>query len=29
MEYAKLEQIDIGATIHTSFDEFQPIHISF
>ena len=29
MEHAKLEQIDFGATVHTSFDELKPIHISF
>jgi hypothetical protein len=29
MEHTKLEQIDVGATIHTSFDELKPIHISF
>ena len=29
MEHTKPEQIDFGTTIHTSFDEFKPIHISF
>jgi hypothetical protein len=27
MEHAKLEQIDFGATIHASFNEFEAIHI--
>src|SRR5260221_144411 len=29
MEYAKLEQIEFCTTIHTSFNQLQPIHISF
>ena len=28
IEYAKLEQIDFGTTIHASFDELEPIHIA-
>jgi len=28
IEYAKLEQIDFGATVHASFDELEPIHIA-
>jgi len=28
LEYAKLEQIDFGATVHASFDELEPIHIA-
>jgi hypothetical protein len=28
MEHAKLEQINVGATVHASFDELEPIHIS-
>jgi len=28
MEHTKLEQIDFGATIHTSFDKLEPIHIA-
>src|SRR6266571_5448445 len=27
MEHPKLEKIDFGATIHASFNEFEPIHI--
>jgi hypothetical protein len=29
IEYTKLEQIEFGATIHASFNEFEPIHIPF
>ncbi len=29
MEHAQLEQIDVGATVHASFDELEPIHIAF
>lgn len=27
IEYAKLEQIDFGTTIHASFDELKSIHV--
>src|SRR5438876_916294 len=29
MEHSKLEKIELGATIHASFNEFQPVHVTF
>jgi hypothetical protein len=29
MKHAKLEKIELGATIHASFNELEPVHISF
>lgn len=29
MEHTKLEQIDFGMSIHTSFDELKAIYIAF
>jgi hypothetical protein len=28
VKHTKLEQVDIGAIIHVSFDEFKPSHIA-
>jgi hypothetical protein len=28
-EHAPLEQSDVSTTIHTSFDEFESIHMAF
>src|SRR5258708_16151915 len=29
MEHAKLEQIELGSTIHAAFNELEPIHLPF
>src|SRR5258708_34148771 len=29
MEHSKLEQIELGSTIHAAFNELEPIHLPF